>query len=282
MNETIVVGVTDARSSRRAVDWAIGRAADRHDRHDRILLVSVVGGAVGVVGEGAVLDEAVRRADVLLAERAGQARAAGVPVATRIARGDPTRELIDATRESALLVLGSDYRGPDSRPARGPHGIRTVAGAHCTVVVIPDLDLFGRSGIVVGVDGSAVSEAAIAFAAAEADRTNESLTAISAWTTMPLPFEMKTYPREYLQKMQSLTEESLAISLAGLPTDYPDLEVRRVVERGYPAHVINRRAASARLTVVGTHGQGPLARFLLGSVSQHVLARLAAPTAVVR
>ncbi|RZI88178.1 MAG: universal stress protein, partial [Microbacterium sp.] len=46
--------------------------------------------------------------------------------------------------------------------------------------------------------------------------------------------------------------------------------------------VLNELAASARLTVVGTHGRGAVARFLLGSISQEVLSRLASVTAVVR
>ena len=54
------------------------------------------------------------------------------------------------------------------------------------------------------------------------------------------------------------------------------------MERGYPSQVINARAQGARLAVVGTRGRGALARFLLGSVSQEVLARLATVTAVVR
>ncbi|WP_426323964.1 universal stress protein [Microbacterium sp. E-13] len=60
------------------------------------------------------------------------------------------------------------------------------------------------------------------------------------------------------------------------------LEVVRRVERGYPSQIINELAADARLAVVGSHGRGALARFLLGSIGQEVLARLATVTAVVR
>ena len=73
--------------------------------------------------------------------------------------------LIDASEEADLLVIGSDYTGTGG-PARGAHGVRIASGAHCPVVVVPDLEVAGRAGIVVGVDGSPISEQAIAFAAA--------------------------------------------------------------------------------------------------------------------
>ena len=90
------------------------------------------------------------------------------------------------------------------------------------------------------------------------------------------------YPDLYLENMQASTEEVLSLALAGLASDYPDLVVERRVERGYPSQVLNEIASGARLAVVGTHGRGALARFLLGSISQEVLGRLATVTAVVR
>ncbi|WP_454131145.1 universal stress protein [Microbacterium lacticum] len=191
--------------------------------------------------------------------------------------------LIEASADAALLVIGSDYKGPGSGPARGAHGVRIAAGAKCPVVVVPDIDLGERSGVVVGLDGSQTSEAALRFAAIEADRLGEKLIAVSVWTPLQAPRNgLAVYPDLYLTNMQSATEEVQALALAGITSDYPDLEVERVVERGYPSHVINERASSARMAVVGTHGRGALARFLLGSISQEVLARLATVTAVVR
>lgn len=279
MRERVVVGVTDAPASQRAVDWAAARAADRDDR---VELVSIVGGAVGVVGEGRVVDEALQQTQRLLDRAAERVRARGVLVETHVGRGKPVEQLIEASTGAALLVIGSDYRGPGSGPARGPHGVRITAGARCPVAVVPDRDLAGRSGVVVGVDGSEVSEAAIAFAAAEADRMGEPLTAVSTWSPVAVPFEMRSYPEGYLENMQKLTEEALAISIAGIPQMYPDLEVRRIVERGHPETVLNRLAEQARLTVIGSHGRGPVARFLLGSASEQVLARLATTTVIVR
>ena len=279
MVDVIVVGVTNAPAARRAVDWAAQRAADRRMVLE---LLAVVGGAIGAVGEASVLDSALAGAHELVEAEAERVRALGIEVRTRVERGNPVAKLLDAANDAALLVIGSDYRGPGSGPARGAHGVRIAAGAHCPVVVVPDLDFSGRSGIVVGVDGSPVSEQAVAFAAAEADRLGERLIAVSVWTPLEAPGNMGVYPIEYLENMAALTEEAQAVALAGLRQQYPDLEIERRVERGYPSQIINQLAANARLAVVGSHGRGALARFLLGSISHEVLARLATVTAVIR
>ena len=282
MNDKIIVGVTGAPVTAHAIDWAVSRATVRKQP---IELVSVIGGALGTVGEAAVVEAALDAAQALLDSHAERIRAAAptVTVTTRVDAGNPVSLLIEASAHAALLVIGSDYRGPESGPVRGAHGIRIAAGASCPVVVVPDFDITGRSGVVVGLDGSAISEHALAFAAAEADRLGEKLIAVSVWTPLVAPRNtLAVYPELYVANMQALTEEVLALALAGIATDYPDLVVERVVEQGYPSHVINELAKDARLAVIGTHGRGALARFLLGSISQEVIARLATVTAVVR
>lgn len=277
---TILVAVTDAPVADRVVAWAMARA---RERRQRIQLIGIVGGALGTVGETDVLAAAVEATRERLAVHESRLVAAGVEAEVRVAAGNPVEVLIEASAGASLLVIGSDYQGPGSERARGAHGIRIAAGAACPVVVVPDYDLGQRSGVVVGVDGSAVSEHALRFAAGEADRLGEPLIAVSVWTPMQAPRnDMAVYPELYLTNMQAATEEILALALAGLAADMPDLRIERRVERGYPSHIINDLAASARLAVVGTHGRGALARFLLGSISHEVLGRLATVTAVVR
>lgn len=276
----IIVGVTGAPVSRRAVDWAVTRAAQRQQA---VELVSVVGGAVGAVGEAEVLGAAQTATQRLLDGEAARVTDAGVPVTTRVESGNPVTKLIEAAADAALLVIGSDYRGPGTGPARGVHGIRIAAGAKCPVVVVPDRDLGEGAGIVVGIDGSEVSEHAIEFAAAEADRLGEPLIAVNVWTPLHTPRNaMEVYPDLYLANMQSTAEEVLALAVAGLSSRYPDLRIVRRVERGYPSQVLAGIAADARMVVVGTHGRGALARFLLGSISQELLSHLPTITAVVR
>ncbi|MFI8593991.1 universal stress protein [Microbacterium sp. NPDC078428] len=278
MDAKLVVGVKDAAASHRAVEWASGWA---RKRGATIELVAVVGGAIGVIGEGAVVDTALEHAEELLWREAARVREHGVVVTTRLERGNPVEILIAASSDAALLVIGSDYRGVGG-PFRGRRGIRIVAAAHCPVVVVPELEPGERIGVVVGIDGSEVSEAALAFAAAEADRRGTELIAVSVWSPLAVPLGFSTYPEDYLANMQTATEEMQAVALAGLASDYPDLRVRRVVESGFPASVIAARGRSAELVVLGSHGRGAFARFLLGSVSEEVLARLPTVTAVVR
>lgn len=282
MNDTIVVGITGAPVTARVIEWAVARAVARGHRLE---LISVVGGALGTVGETSVIETALDATQALLDEQAARIRALAptVHVTTHVEAGNPVGVLIEASARAALLVIGSDYRGPESGRARGAHGIRIAAGASCPVVIVPDIDVTGRTGVVVGVDGSEISEHALAFAAAEADRLGDRLTAVSVWTPLVAPRNsLAVYPELYTTNMQAATEEVLALALAGIASDYPDLDVERVVVQGYPSHVINERARDARLTVVGTHGRGALARFLLGSISHEVLVHLSTVTAVVR
>ncbi|MCT9819049.1 universal stress protein [Microbacterium sp. W1N] len=280
-NNTIIVGVTAAPASAHALDWAAARAALRRQPLE---LISVVGGAVGTVGESDVLAGALDAAAAHLSAEQDRIRARhpGLTVSTRTDAGNPVTVLTEASAQAALLVIGSEHTGAS---ARGAHGFRIAAGAQCPVVVVPDIDLGDRRGVVVGLDGSELSEHALRFAAAEADRLGEPLIAVSVWTPVPVTTglgDLAVYPELYLTNMQSATEEIQALALAGIAADHPDLEVVRRVEQGFPSQVINEAARAARLVVVGTHGRGAIARFLLGSVSHEVLSRVAAVTAIVR
>lgn len=280
MTGTIVVGTTDAAVSTRAIDWAVSRAAARGQT---VELLGVIGGAIGMVGEGAVLEAARADVEETLTEQVARVVDSPVTVTTRIVVGDPVSELIEATRDAALLVIGSDYQGPGAGPARGSHGIRVVAGAECPVAVVPDIELTERRGVVVGIDGSEISERAIAFAAAEADRMQEPLIAVSVWTPVVAPRNaMMVMPEDYRTGMNEQARGALSLSLAGLRAQHPGLEIEEHIVEGYPSAVINQLAESARLTVVGSRGRGAIRRFLLGSISHEVLQRLAAVTVVVR
>ncbi|WEG08349.1 universal stress protein [Microbacterium horticulturae] len=279
MSEKIVVGLSAAPVSERVVTWA--------EQHAKALgqsveLVTIVGGGVGAVGEDSIAQTAHEAAQQMLATHAARLKEAGVDVTVRVERGNPVAVLVEASEGATLLVIGSDSKGPGSGSVRGAHGIRISAAAKSPVVVVPDFDVSGRSGVLVGTDGSEVSAAAVRFAAIEAVRLGESLTALSVWTPMPIPGPLSGYPEPYLDDMQGVTAEILRGALASVREEHPDLEIVERVECGYPSTIITELAHDARLAVVGSHGRGAFARLLLGSISHEVLARLGTVTAIVR
>jgi len=276
MADTIIVGVSDAAASRRAVDWAVRRA---RDLGRPLLLSSVVGGAVGAVGEQELVDRVVAGREERVAALAAELAASGVSVEYTVTHGDPVRRLVEASEDAELLVIGSEPRG---RGRRGQHGARIAAGAHCPVVVVPEADDVPRRGVVVGVDGSETSNAAIAFAVAEATRLGEPLRVVSAWMPVTVPGDFGVYPEVYLTDLEEISRANVDAVVQAIAAEHPDLEVEAHVDEGDPAGVIGDHAASAVLTVVGSHGRSGFARFLLGSVSEEVLAHLATVTAVVR
>ena len=279
MTATILVGVSpDSPAAQRAVDWAATRATSHQQA---IRLLAVVDGTEGAVGAAAVITDAAAAMQEELDSEVERLREQGLEATAHVEHGSPVARLTEASAAAALLVIGSDYK-VNGETARGVHGTRIAAAAHCPVVVVPEAEPSSRAGVVVGVDGTETSAMAVAFAAAEADRQSEPLMAVTVWTPLALPRRMRSYPPHYLESLEEMAEESLSLSLAGLAQHYPDLRVQRRVERGHPAAGISRYGTSAVLTVVGSHGRGTVTRFLLGSVSEEVLRRPPGVTAVVR
>jgi nucleotide-binding universal stress UspA family protein len=137
--------------------------------------------------------------------------------------------------------------------------------------------------IVVGVDGSAGSTVALAWAMRQARLTDAAVEAVSAWVDPTLlgygygasvVFEGDTYP--------VLAEKTLADTVAEVTerAGGPVTVLTRVVH-GHPAQVLTAAAAGAELLVVGSRGHGAFAGMLLGSVSQHCVQHAPCPVVVV-
>ena len=137
---------------------------------------------------------------------------------------------------------------------------------------------FGR--IVVGVDGSSHSEEALRWALDQARLTGQPVEAVISWS-IPVSFGEGAGPFMGIDWKGEVTR-TLEQSVANV-VDAPgaDRVSQRAVE-GHPAKVLVDAAADAALLVVGSRGRGGFAGMLLGSVSQHVVARAACPVVVVR
>jgi nucleotide-binding universal stress UspA family protein len=144
--------------------------------------------------------------------------------------------------------------------------------------------------IVVGVDGSPASEAALRWAAEEAALRDAGLVAVLAWTFVPpAPIAepgMIPMPAADYQGMgeaeREATEEELDETLRRAFPSAPPVEIERKLVEGEPAHVLEAEAKSADLVVVGSRGRGRIAAALLGSVSKHVVDHAPCPVVVVK
>jgi nucleotide-binding universal stress UspA family protein len=139
--------------------------------------------------------------------------------------------------------------------------------------------------IIVGVDGSESSQAALQFAYDEAAHHGASLTAVMTWHPPTLP-QSPPYGSLTEKDYESQPKlEALGVLdglVAKLDKRTPEVDLRTSIEEGSPAKVLIERSKGADLMVVGSRGHGGFAGMLLGSVSQHLVAHADCPVVVVR
>ncbi len=132
--------------------------------------------------------------------------------------------------------------------------------------------------IVVGVDGSEHSNAALRWALAEAEQHSDSLvTAVLSWQVPFLSFP-GAFDREQLEKAYKnfLIETVSAIAPA------PAVPLETLVAEGDPTESLVEASKGASLLVLGTRGRSPFAGLLLGSVSQGAAASAHCPVVLVK
>ncbi len=132
--------------------------------------------------------------------------------------------------------------------------------------------------IVVGVDGSASSKNALAWAASQAALTGDSLDVISTWS-YPIYYGSVGWPADF--NLEDAAHEELAKAVDEVVGQDNPLEVATRVRQGHPALVLVGAAKGAELLVVGCRGHGQFSGMLLGSVSQYCLAHAECPVVVV-
>lgn len=292
-NRPVVVGVDGSESAGQAVRWAAREAARR-----RVMLVILhvwtpIPVAVpypATVGtyEEALLEEgrawlAEGRAWLAEAATAAQETAPGVTTTTKLTSGTAAGQLIGWSASADLVVLGSRGLGGFSGLVVGSIAVAVATHGHCPVVVVRGADPQSpprQDGpVVVGVDGSPTSEAAIRFAFEAASSRNASLVAVHAWSDLPI---MSTWELTTAwQSIQQAESEVLRQWLAESQGRYPNVTVEPVVVRDGPAHILLDQAKGAQLVVVGSRGRGGFRGLLLGSTGQALIHHAACPVAVV-
>jgi len=138
----------------------------------------------------------------------------------------------------------------------------------------------GEHRIVVGVDGSASSRAALAWAVKQARLTGAAIEAVIAWE-FPATYG---YPITVASDVsyEDLAAEVLAEAVGKVVPDSDDVKISSKVTEGNPAEVLLGASAGAELLVVGSRGHGGFVEALLGSVGQHCVHHATCPVVVIR
>ena len=133
--------------------------------------------------------------------------------------------------------------------------------------------------IVVGVDGSPGSDAALRWAAEHAPAFGARLVAVHCWS-LPLhgtdgepPEEVAALERDFAAVLDAAVER--------VTTTTPGVEVEKVLSRGEPAEVLTDLAAGAELLVLGSRGTSGHTGVVLGSVSRRATDRASCPVVLV-
>lgn len=139
------------------------------------------------------------------------------------------------------------------------------------------------SKIVVGVDGSPGSRAALRWAFEEARLRHAALEVVAVWqfpmmTSLPA-FGAMPPPEDLSGEAESALKQALVDE--GVSSD-DDVPVTTVVAEGAAAPTLLDASADADLLVVGHRGHGGFTGLLLGSVSQHCVSHAPCPVVVVR
>ena len=135
--------------------------------------------------------------------------------------------------------------------------------------------------VIVGIDGSETSLAALRWAVLDAVRRDAALSVLSAYTGV-VPGMRPMVSPELERAQQRRAEQIVQEALATAREVGPGLAIDGRPVLGDPAGVLLDASGSTSCLVVGGHGRGRLAGLLAGSVSQQVALHARCPVAVVR
>ena len=137
--------------------------------------------------------------------------------------------------------------------------------------------------IVVGVDGSPESLAALAWAVEEAGRADGEIDAVLAYDSGLAWIDVGSeYQAPILEQSATEAKATLHHALEGLGIEASSsVPVRPLAVEGSPARVLVELARDADLLVVGSRGRGGFAGVMLGSISQRCAGHSPCPVVVV-
>lgn len=278
---SVVVGYNGRGHSREALAWATDEAARR-------AVPLIVLFAANYPGMNVEPGPGLFERDPQALDAAYEVTARGVAEAQALQPGlevygatevtSAAQAMIDASKDAALVVLGSRGYGRVLGALLNSVTFSVAARAACPVVIVKDESRARRvgpeHGVVVGTDGSEPSDAALRFAAA---RASEASAVLEVVTSTGGHLVENVDEHELMEHAARIAEEAADAARAR----HPDLHVTTRVEDRPPEEALIEASTGAGLVVVGTRGRGAFEAMVLGSVSHAVIHGADATVAVV-
>jgi nucleotide-binding universal stress UspA family protein len=286
---TIVVGIDGSPGSQAAAGWAIDEAQLGSSPVAAVYawhLATMAYGAPGFVPPAAEEIEAEGQ-QVLEQVLAGIDGGPGAKLRLRVFDGRPA-EIIRKVAEDpqvGLVVVGS--RGHSSMSDVVLGSVSHALSHRCPkpLVIVPRTwrsqpMATATSRIVVGVDGSPESLAALRWAAGEAVARRVRLEVVAAWTLNNAVLSDDVPPGQSIDTaLEQAAHEMAERAVAGL--NLPDLDSKVIVVPGPAAAILIEQADGADMLVLGTRGLGKVREALFGSVGHACVHHSRVPVVIV-
>lgn len=278
----VVAGVDGSEASLRAVRWAAAHAAGEGTD---LRLVHAIGSAEffpgGAIAPSTELFGLLEQESNALLDQARTAALEIVPH-LKITQSSTTEPavlaLIAESNTARCVVLGGSGRGALAGVLLGSTTLTLSAHAHCPVVAVRGRDR-PDAPVVVGVDGSELSNLALGCAFAQAARRDVPLVAVHAYYHAD---SHRPDQREQPELVELAERRVLDGWLSRWADLYPHVDVEPEVVCARPRECLLKRSEDASVLVVGSRGRGGFTGLLVGSTSHAMLHYAECPVMVVR
>jgi nucleotide-binding universal stress UspA family protein len=287
-SDFIVAGVDGSEAALDAARWAAAEADRRHCEL-RLVHAYAVPATLGYPDYATYPDELApimrEEGERVVGRLAVELRDThpDLAVTTRVLEQHPVLALRSESEHALLTVVGSDHAGRFNSVLLGSVALAIASTNTAPVAVIHAGQTQRDSGpVVVGVDGTHTSDAAIAFAFGEASVRGADLVAVLAWNDLSVPVTHRMKDLMDPARIEQEERALLAERTAGWADKFPDVRVVRTLVEGRAVGALLDHSGDAQLLVVGSHGRGGFTGMLLGSTSHSLIIHSTCPVVVVR
>jgi nucleotide-binding universal stress UspA family protein len=203
----------------------------------------------------------------------------GVEVEPLVVNGIPTKEIVDASEDYDLIVMGTAARTGVSLLLLGSVAQKVIRFSSCPVLVVSSHHPVGLKcrRILIPTDGNDNTRTAVRYGLEMARTFNAEVTALSASSVRGRTFasggDIEHFPPEVCRTaVDYVASEGRKLGIA----------VKPVIVTGSPANEIIKASSEHDLIVMGTNGRTGLEYLRLGSVAEKTIRHARCPVLVVR